>query len=567
MRIQTVFRNALLAASMLSVVTAGAYAQVPGSADSSRVRKHIEEQMETQQPRVSPNIEVKQNEIRSAPAGAEKLQFNLSRLVIDGMTVYSDEDIKPLYADMLGQQISLADVYGIAERLTVKYRNDGYILTQVVVPAQTIQGGVARLQVVEGFVDDISIEGEPRSGVEKIRKYAQKVRASQPLNAKVLERYLLLINDIPGISARSILQPSKKTPGAADLIFVVEDDLYQGNIQADNRGSRFLGPLQVLFGNRFNSLFKRNEAIGLQVVTAPEDHEKRELDYVGASYAEIVNDEGGVAKVEGSLAITNPGHGLTAFDITGRSEILTASYTHPVIRTRATNLDLTGQFDVIDISRTDNTATPVEDRLRVFRAGSDFEFADRLLGVNSVSAQVSKGVNTFGAGDNGVVGKSRALGESDFTKATAELSRLQHVANHLELFVSATGQIASDHLLSSEEFGVGGVSYGSAYDSSEIVGDEGIAGRIELRLSNPVPVDYISSYQFYGFYDGGRVWDPDATAANLRKETITSAGVGARVDITPTFFGSVELAFPLNHDVQSEGDNDPRFFVTLSKDL
>ena len=126
------------------------------------------------------------------------------------MGAYAPEDIDPLYRGRLGTTVSLADIYDIANALTNKYRNEGYILTQVVVPPQTIENGLVRLQVVEGFVDGITIAGEPReSAVKQFRKYADNLRENNILSAQNLERYLLLINDLPGVTARSVLSPSQ----------------------------------------------------------------------------------------------------------------------------------------------------------------------------------------------------------------------------------------------------------------------------------------------------------------------------------------------------------------------
>ena len=72
------------------------------------------------------------------PAGAENVRFILGELVIEGVTAYPPEEFKGLYAAFIGKEISLADVYHIAARIQLRYRQDGYFLTRVFVPAQTI---------------------------------------------------------------------------------------------------------------------------------------------------------------------------------------------------------------------------------------------------------------------------------------------------------------------------------------------------------------------------------------------------------------------------------------------
>jgi len=130
--------------------------------------------------------------------------------------------------------------------------------------------------------------------------------------------------------------------------------------------------------------------------------------------------------------------------------------------------------------------------------------------------------------------------------------------------VSLKGQYSNDALLSSEEFGVGGSNYGRGYDPSEIVGDKGIAGKVELQWSNPFQASLFDSYQVFGFYDAGRVWNKDATTADAKIDSLASTGVGMR----GTFLYGTNLeafwALPLTQDVGSRGGETPRVSVKVA---
>src|SRR5262249_39670574 len=56
-----------------------------------------------------------------APPGAEKITLVLRGVRFVGGTVYRPEELEPLYADLVGQVITLAAVYDIAARLTAQY--------------------------------------------------------------------------------------------------------------------------------------------------------------------------------------------------------------------------------------------------------------------------------------------------------------------------------------------------------------------------------------------------------------------------------------------------------------
>jgi hemolysin activation/secretion protein len=63
------------------------------------------------------------------------------------------------------------------------------------------------------------------------------------------------------------------------------------------------------------------------------------------------------------------------------------------------------------------------------------------------------------------------------------------------------GQLNSSGLLSAEEFRAGGGNYGRAYDPSEISGDYGAAGYLELQRTLKAHNAFFRNTQIYGFYD------------------------------------------------------------------
>ncbi|MDX1668502.1 MAG: POTRA domain-containing protein, partial [Limnobacter sp.] len=78
--------------------------------------------------------------LEGAPEGASQIFFVLQDLQVRGVTVFSDEDIQFLYSGLLGQNISLAEVWRIAASLTQLYRREGFFLSKAFVPKQEIEG-------------------------------------------------------------------------------------------------------------------------------------------------------------------------------------------------------------------------------------------------------------------------------------------------------------------------------------------------------------------------------------------------------------------------------------------
>lgn len=129
------------------------------------------------------------------------------------------------------------------------------------------------------------------------------------------------------------------------------------------------------------------------------------------------------------------------------------------------------------------------------------------------------------------------------------------------------GQLSNDAQLSSEEFGFGGKDYGRGYDPSEIVGDDGYAGKIELQWNQPYDLDFVDKYHVYTFFDAGRVWNNDPVTASQGIDTATSTGLGVRATFAKDVNAGLMIAYPLDRSVQTTGNQGPRIFFNLSKDF
>lgn len=567
---------ALLGLSVVLMTTTSALAQVPSSATGTASPARVEEQFAADLgvPQLSSRVQVKDLILQEVPDGAENINLTLNTVELTGVTVYTQAELEPVYADKMGQAITLADVYGIATALTNKYRNEGYILTQVVVPPQTIEDGAVTLQVVEGFVSNISVEGDDaESAINLVERYAHGIDTDKALNVEDLERYLLMISDLPGVEARSILSPAAGQPGAADLRIIVSRDPYDALLAVDNYGSRYLGPIQFSASGSLNSYFGNNERITGQVVLAPDPGTDSEADlelgYFSVGYDQPITllGKGTTASLFASHTDTRPGFDLAPFEVEGISRYMSASLSHPFIRSRTQNLIGRLTFDWRQLESRSNVQNTLEDNIRAVRANANYEFLDTLVGVgvNSIGLQASHGLDVFGASGEGDANMTRGSGDPQFWKLNADVRRLQRLTSDVNLLVAGSGQWTTDALLSSEEFGVGGVNFGRGYDPSEIIGDKGIAGKVELQWNTPAPVDFLDSYQVFGFYDAGRVWNEDPTNNAQKRDGIASTGLGLRTNFMDAYKGDMFVALPLTRDVQTQNDTDARFYFSLSR--
>lgn len=537
--------------------------QLPGPAEPGQILKQLQPVPQPQSeeaPVVAPSLEP-----GKPPSNADDIRFVLNDVVIDGASVFVPDVFSALYEKILGTEVTLREVFAIAEAITARYRRDGYLLSLAVVPAQKITAGVVQIKVIEGYVDRVFIDGDLGSRGAFVRDLAERITQARPLKAQTLERYVLLINDLPGLKVRALLKPSSVS-GAADLVLSVEEKDFDGYASIDNRGSRYVGPIQETVGVTMNSVLGYNERTSVRALMTGQVNE---LKFVEVSHGVPLTTDGTRGRIIASMSSANPGYTLKESDVHSESTSLAVEASHPFIRSRAENLSVNARFGMrtIEADQAAGSSRISKDIIRAVRLRADYDFVDTLVGpaVNLVSIEASQGLDILGARESGSPNLSRAAGRSDFTKLTLNTQRLQALGGGFSLLAAANGQFSFSPLLAAEEFGFGGAQFGRGYDAAELIGDHGLAAKFELSYGAELDQPAFKSYQVYTFYDIGAVWNIDRAAGEAARNSAASTGLGARANLTAQLSANVELGIPLTGRVAARGQNgeDPRLFFSI----
>jgi hemolysin activation/secretion protein len=397
----------------------------------------------------------------------------------------------------------------------------------------------------------VRIEGDTEvSG--KLAELGDKIKASRPLKAGDLERYLLLANDLPGVRVRAVLSPSPAGVGAADLTLVATVRKIDGSLSLDNYGSKYLGPWQLSIGAGANQVFGANDQWRFTGVTTGNS----ELTYGQLSYSQVVNAEGLKLGASASQASTRPGDVLKPFDIRGRADTFSFLAGYPLLRTRNESLLGRATLDLRNITTDILGARVIEEKIRVLRLGMTWTAFDRLDGNNALDVEFSNGLD--GAKQDDFL-KSRAGADKQFRKLSFDYERFQRLGASFGMTLGAAGQWTDEPLLSSEQFALGGRRFGRAYEPAELAGDRALAFRMEPAYLGRTD-SFLSAYHLFAFYDAGKVWYNDAApAVNRPAVSLASAGFGTRVFSGDRITATLELAKPLTRDIASyQADNKGR---------
>ncbi len=547
---------------------------IPATADVSRVGQQL--QQGPAAPSTSGGVAAPATQTKfQATPGAEKVKFYLKGIQLQGNTVYSYQDLAPLFQNYVGHQVSLAELESVSHDITLKYRDSGYVLSRAIIPAQTIKSGVVVIQIIEGYVGHVNPVGYVQNSGPLVNKYGQKIAQSKPLNINTLERYALLANDIPGMNqVKVVLQPpsSPNAPlGSTELSFAPDFSKASGFFTIDNRGTRYLGQNQFSAGATVNSLIQSGDQLGVQALTSSNKNSQ----YINAFDLQPLGATGATFNLSASYSKTTPGFLLTPQKVNGYSKEIVGTFRVPFIRSRRQNLYANLSFDYLN-SQTDFDVfnPPVivyQDHVRSVRLGADYYLQDSWNGSNQISGQLSHGFNVLAASPREITPPpspplSRLQGDPQYTKFNGTLSRLQGITQNLSFLAAGIGQYTNQPLLSSEQFTFGGAQYGSAYDPGELTGDRGMAAKAELRYNTYPAYRFLSAAQYYAYYDIGKIWNilPFSATGIQQSQSAASTGAGVRVNFNPYVYGSVVYTLPLTKPVSAYGNFAPRIFFSIT---
>jgi hemolysin activation/secretion protein len=536
------FRRSRLIAMALAIAAARpAAAQLPplNGVPQPPPGSPIERVEPRQLPAVTPNgINLSPIE----PGEVPNVPIAVNRVEIVGGSLFIAE-LRPFLDGLTGPAVPLTRLDTVRQDILQYYRSRGYALTSVSLAIDRANG-VVRYTVVEGHIAAVKLDGDIGPAGAMVLRFLERLTAYPVIDSATLERYLLLAQDVPGVSLSTVLEPSKDEPGALTLIAQVSLKHVSGQVSLDNRAYYLTGPIEFLGIVDLNSLTAWGDKTEFSYFHAfPDSQNFGQIStewFIGASGLKL--------KIYGGAGANLPTGPLAELKYNGWTDIFGAQITYPFIRSRRQNLNVYGALDALE--STVYTGTPSvqssADEVRVLRAGEDYIVSDLLLGATrpattQFSARLSRGLDFLGGFHGTALPPSTARqGEQhNFTAVKFETSRTQTLfvpweGASVALMTLLTGQWTPDILPPAEQFYLGGSRFTRGFYSGQVPGDKALAATAELQLNTTIDLSYFGSRadvanQFYLFYDWGEAWQNLNTDFAAR---LALAGGGVRLQMT-----------------------------------
>lgn len=497
---------------------------------------------------------------QSDTAATQNAKFDIGEFRVLGNSTLPATAIESAVYPHLGPARSFEDVEAARQALELAYRSAGLGTVYVDIPEQDVDDGVVRLQVTEGRLERVRIEGARYFSNRKLRAALPAAAASNVPDLPALQRQIAALNTrTPDMSVVPVLGAGAR-PGTVDLTLKVADELpFHGSVEINDQYTADTTRTRFAFAVSYDNLFDRLDSVSLQYQTAPED--RSEVGVFVASYVHALAEGRRLALyyVDSDSAVA----ALGTLSVLGKGKVYGAKFIAPLANTPEGTHTLTlgaDYKDFVEDIRLDTASTfqtPISytnlslGQTSAWRSpgwqwslGSALNFGSRALG-NSTSEFADKGF--------------KARPNYFYLRSDAMLTWAPQLPFSASLRLA--GQYAVEPVISNEQFAVGGADGVRGYLEAEELGDIGFKATLQIESAPWSPLSALKLSGFT-FLDTGRVATITPLADEDRNTNLRSFGFGFGVAAFGFAEGTLTWARPLLAAGRTEA-NDSRLLFRL----
>ena len=503
--------------------------------------------------------------LAAAAPQTEVARFDVFEYRVEGTTLLPAITVEQAVYPHLGEAKTLNDVEQAREALEKAYHSAGFLTVLVNIPQQKVDGGVVRLTVTEAPVERLRVVESRYFSLGEIKAGVPQLAEGTVPNFSQMQKELAALNKSSDRRITPVLRPGK-TPGTVEVDLKVQDQLpLHGNIELNDRYSQDTTRTRLSASLRWDNLWQQQHGLGITVQTAPEAPDESKV--FSASYTWPLASGNYLAfyavKSDSNVAAVG------TLNVVGSGVIAGVRYILP-LRSRRAGFFHTATLgaDYKDFEQSINLINgpglegPVA--YLPFTLGWDGTWLDR---AESGRGRTTKAGVAFNFQLRGLVADEQEFADKRFL-GRPDYAYLRGSFSHEEIWPAGWGatlrgswQVASQALISNEQFAIGGVDTVRGYLESAALGENGLVLSLEARTPNYAHALSASLGEFYllAFLDGGEVRVRNPITADSRF-TIASAGLGLRLKGWHGVFAGIDWAVAFNDLGTTEQGDDRAHF-------
>jgi hemolysin activation/secretion protein len=479
---------------------------------------------------------------------------------VTGSTVFSEAELADVTAPYRNRELTTEDLERLRLALTLLYVNRGYLTSGAIIPDQDVAFGTIVIQMVEGQLSRIDVEGNQWFRTSYLRDRVAR-GLSAPLSIQPLQERIQLLQQDPRIERiNAELKPGDVRGESVLNVRVKDANPFKAWLEFNNYQTPVVGAERGLItvahqnvtghGDQFMFTYGRSRGVNPIIDTSYSIPLNRYDTTFTAYY-----------RKNAFLVVEDP---FRTLDLNVDSQIIGVSLRQPVYRTVSDEfaLALTGEhlylktttaFDefsntaALFIPGSSSTGVATVNALRFSQ-----EYTHRAPSfVFAALSRISVGLNVLGATIN-----SGPLPDGQFVSWLGQAQAVKRLDDWwgVQLLGRVAAQVASDRLFPLEQMPVGGRFSVRGYRENTLVRDDAVLASFESRFPLLRFASGEDRLQFAQFVDFGHAWN--AKGETPDPQTLASVGVGLRWMILPQERARFEVYWgqQLNHVRSGEGN-------------
>ncbi len=451
----------------------------------------------------------------------EPLFMEVRKVIINDSEILTEEEIRAITDPMVGRQMSMEQLQAVIDQINELYAKKNFITARAILPPQTIADGVVQIQLVEGTVGDIIVEGNRATREEYFLKRLSLQRGDL-VRLDVLEKDLSYFNATNDVQVRAEIRAGKEF-GLTDVVLrAAEPAKTQVVVFVDNGGRKETGLYRLGVNAVNNSLFGFRDTVNVGAIYAQGT--------LGINMAYDVP-----VSRRGARLVVNHDHTKTTIvsgifepvGIDGLSTNTGVRVSHPILA--KPQVKLSGALGW-QAKQTDN-----------YFSGAKLQSARLQTTVLSLTGQFLHNNQSWSGQQDITLGYVELPNKGDFLKYFGTVTWQRALQRNGLLSIQGRLQLTNDQLLPfSEQLSLGGMSVARGYPEGTLIGDKGFA--ISAELSYPIG----ECLRGMVFLDYGGVFPYKGNDESVDEEDyLVSCGLGASFKIGERVFGNVVVGWPI----------------------
>ncbi|MEO8616198.1 MAG: POTRA domain-containing protein [Luteolibacter sp.] len=489
------------------------------------------------------------------PVSAQEItKFYIREYRIEGAKRLPRLEVERAVYPYLGPQRGADDVEQARAALEKSYHDKGYQTVSVAVPQQDPRRGIIRLEVVEGKIGRLRVNGAKFFLPSQIKREAPSLVEGNVPNFDQVSKEIVGLNRLGDRRVTPALRAGIE-PGTFDVDLNVEDKLpLHGSLELNNRYSSNTTDLRINGSLSYGNLFQKGHTGGLSFQIAPENPDDAKV-FSGYYLARVSS---GVSLMLSGTKQNSDVSTLGGAAVGGRGEIvgLRALYDLPTTAKFYQSFNLGFDYKHFDedlVIGKDTISSPIE----YYPLSANYAatwMGDH--GFTEMNHSLNFGLRGIGSKVRDYSNK-RYNADGNFVFLRSDVAHTHDFKGGSQLFGKIQGQVSNRPLINSDQIAGGGLSSVRGYLEATALGDNGVFGTVEVRSPSLIGKPDVANsksdeWRFLAFADAGVLGIWDALPSQQSQYNFSSAGIGSRFRIKEHYNGSVDAAIPFTNQLDTD---------------